>query len=87
MYDYAEKKFRIARNNDDKILKKNITNTDYKCVNTSISCLIIATYTLYKWLKVQIYGYEWTIVPDFNFDKNQTSSTNYANGILYKESE
>lgn len=40
-----------------------------KCVNTSISYLIIATYTLYKWLKVQIYAYEWTIVPDFNLIK------------------
>lgn len=30
LYDYAEKKNRIGRNNDVKILKKRITNTDYK---------------------------------------------------------
>lgn len=69
LYDYAEKKNRIGRNNDVKILKKESLTLIIKCVNTSISCLIIATYTLYKWLKVQIYAYEWSIVPDFNLIK------------------
>lgn len=50
-------------------MKKESLTLIIKCVNTSISCLIIATYTLYKWLKVQIYAYEWTIVPDFNLIK------------------
>lgn len=63
------KKNRIGRNNDVKILKIESLTLIIKCVNTSISCLIIATYTLYKWLKVQIYAYEWSIVPDFNLIK------------------
>lgn len=50
-------------------MKKESLTLIIKCVNTSISCLIVATYTLYKWLKVQIYAYEWSIVPDFNLIK------------------